>query len=292
MPRRRYLGRQAVDLGGIEDGLGRLQRRLPALVGDRDVRQRVDQLPREVGLRAFHQRRHHDREADAGGDAGHGNQRLAHAEAHMRQRDVDDEVHGPSRLRSTARTRWPSRKVSGGWATTRSPSARPERISTLRAPRMPTSTCRTPHAIALDDEHPRALHGIGRHQQGVGLLARDDVGLDAHADVQRRIVGQRDADAVGLGDRIAHRRDLVHLALQPPAREGIGAQQHGLADRHPRDVLLVDLGHHLQRLRRADPEQDLALLDDLADLAVAPQHHALPSARRWCSRRASPSAPR
>ncbi len=72
------------------------------------------------------------------------------------------------RLRSTARTRWPSRRSAGGRAKRRSsPSVKPETISTLRVPRMPTSTCRRRTRLALDDEHPRALHGIGRHQQGI-----------------------------------------------------------------------------------------------------------------------------
>ena len=109
------LWREAVDLGGVEGDLGRLQRRLPALVGDRDVRQRVDQLPREVGLRALHQRRHHDGEADAGRDAGDRHQRLAHAEADVRQRDVEDEASwaAPDLARDDTHTRAVARGAAG-----------------------------------------------------------------------------------------------------------------------------------------------------------------------------------
>ena len=193
------------------------------------------------------------------------------------QGDVEDEVHrrAAPRLLDT-RTRPPSARSAGrgrghpfalGEARTGPPPracrgcrSRPAR----RRTRSPSTT-----------NTRRALHRVGRDQQRARLLARHHVRLDAHADLERRVVGQRDANAVGLGDRIAHRRDLAHLALEPPAGEGIGAQQHRLADGDARNVLLVDLGHHLQRLRHADPEQDLAGLGDLADLAVPAQHHAV-----------------
>jgi hypothetical protein len=71
------------DLRGVERRLRRLQRRLAALIGHGDVRQGIDQLAHEVVLGALHQRRHHDREADAGGDAGHRHQRLPQPEAHV-----------------------------------------------------------------------------------------------------------------------------------------------------------------------------------------------------------------
>ncbi len=41
-----------------------------------------------------------------------------------------------------------------------------------------------------------------------------------------------------------------------------------------RDVLLGDVGGHLKRPRVADPEEDLADIGDLADLAILPQHDA------------------
>ena len=94
-----------MDFGGSKDDLGRLQGRLPTLVGYCDVRQRVDQLTCEVSLRTFHKRRHDDREANASGDAGNGDQRLPGANTDMRQRDVNNEAHGvPGRL-VTTRTR-------------------------------------------------------------------------------------------------------------------------------------------------------------------------------------------
>ena len=62
-----------------------------ALVGHRDMRQRVDQLPGEVVLRALHQRRHHDRKANSGGDTGHRDEGLARTGADMGECDVEDQ---------------------------------------------------------------------------------------------------------------------------------------------------------------------------------------------------------
>ena len=70
-------------------------------------------------------------------------------------------------------------------------------------------------------------------------------------------------------------RDLAHGPVELLRGKGIGAQQHFLADRNTGDVLLVDLGDDLQRLGHADPEQDLAGLSDLADLAVPAQDHSV-----------------
>jgi len=116
MPRRRNLWREAVKLSRIERDLRRLKGRLPALVDDRDVRERVDQLPREVGLRTLHQRRHHNGEPDTGRDARDGHDRLPNPEANVRKRDFEDELHGPPDL---ART--PRRLAQSGYACGRGP---------------------------------------------------------------------------------------------------------------------------------------------------------------------------
>ena len=41
------------------------------------------------------------------------------------------------------------------------------------------------------------------------------------------------------------------------------------------DLLLIDFGNDLHRSRRSHPEQDIGGTGDLADLAVAPQYHAV-----------------
>jgi len=131
------------------------------------------------------------------------------------------------------------------------------------------------HLRAVEHEHRVALHGVRRDQQRVRLFARDDIGFHAHARFERRVVGQRDLDAKGLGGDVAHGRDLAHLALQPPVGERVGAEQRGLPDRDARDVFLVHLGHHLQRFGHADAVEDLPDFGDFTDLAVAAQHHAV-----------------
>src|SRR5215204_4346164 len=138
-----YLWREAVKLSRIERDLRRLKGRLPALVDDRDVRERVDQLPREVGLRTLHQRRHHNGEPDTGRDARDGHDRLPNPEANVRKRDFKDELHGPPDLATTARTLEPSTSDAGAGDATRSCSWSPDRISTARVPRIPVSTRRS-----------------------------------------------------------------------------------------------------------------------------------------------------
>ena len=125
-----------------------------------------------------------------------------------------------------------------------------------------------PGPLTVDDEHSIALHGIGRHQQRIVLLAGDDIGLDAHARLKRRIVRQRRLDAEGLRGHVAHRRDLADLALEAPVGKRIGAKQHDLPEPDARNVLFIDLGDHLQRRRHADAEQDLPGFGDFADFAV------------------------
>ena len=162
-----------------------------------------------------------------------------------------------SRPAACARTRWPSRNVRRCRRGTRSPSV--EAGDDLDAARAADADLdlAVAHAIAVDDEHRVPCTASAGTSSASGFFARHDVGLDAHAEMQRRVVRQRDANTVGLGDGIAHGRDLA--APCPPARlrKGIGAQQHGLVDRDARNVLLVDLGDDVQRLRRADAEQDL-----------------------------------
>ncbi len=59
--------------------IGGLCRHGAALVLDGDVRHGIDQLPQEIDLRALHQARHHDGEADAHRDTRHADQRLPDA---------------------------------------------------------------------------------------------------------------------------------------------------------------------------------------------------------------------
>src|SRR6185312_8708877 len=132
------LRRQTMNLGCVERLRGRLGRRRPALVGHGDVRQRIDQPAREVVLRADHQCRHHDGEADTGGNAGDGETGLPHMRAYMRESDIEDEVHGAD----ATRTRAPSLRSADAGAATRSPSTSPLNTSTARVPRMPASTVR------------------------------------------------------------------------------------------------------------------------------------------------------
>ena len=104
------------------------------------------------------------------------------------------------------------------------------------------------------------------------LLARDDIGFDAHADAKRCVVWQGDADAKSLGDGIAGRSDFLDEARQHLAPEGIGAQQRLLAECDPRHVLLVGLGHDPERPFETDAVENGTRFDHVADLAVLAQH--------------------
>ena len=86
------------------------------LVGDIDMRHRVDELLDEIVLSALHQRRHGDGEADAYRDAKHGDNRLTTATSDMCKCDVEDERHhriNPAAARRRLRARrpqdWPGR---------------------------------------------------------------------------------------------------------------------------------------------------------------------------------------
>ena len=110
--------RQAVDFRAGVECLGRLRRRRAAFVRHGDMRQRIDQPRGEIVLRALHQRGHHDREADTGGDAGDREAGLAHAGAHMRPGDIEDEVHPeprsfPRKRESRATTKAPANSALG-----------------------------------------------------------------------------------------------------------------------------------------------------------------------------------
>ena len=78
------------------------------LVGNIDMRHRVDELLHEIVLSALHQRRHGDGEADADRDAEHGDKRLTAAAGNMGDCDVEDEWHhriNPPGRRSCLRVR-------------------------------------------------------------------------------------------------------------------------------------------------------------------------------------------
>ena len=81
-----------------EDILGRLTAGCALLVGDVDMRHRVDELLDEIVLPTLHQRRHGNGESDADRNADDGNQRLATAAGNVREGDVEDERASPSLL--------------------------------------------------------------------------------------------------------------------------------------------------------------------------------------------------
>ena len=120
--------------------------------------------------------------------------------------------------------------VSIGEAIDRSASS-PARISTIRAPRMPVLTGDASGAAVPHLEHVAVGDRLGRHQQRALDLADDDIGFHAHADLQRRVVGEREVDAEGLGRRIALRRDLGDRRRQRRAGVAVVAQQHVLPSR-------------------------------------------------------------
>ena len=140
---------------------------------------------------------------------------------------------------------------------------------------MPTRDRHALDAAVVDDLDGIARDRFGRDDDRRRLLAEDDVGFDRHADPQRRVVRQQEIDAEGLAGRIALGRDLRDAGAQRLSRESLAAQEGLLADRDAVDFLFIDFGNDLHRQRRADPEQHVGRPDDLADLAVAPQHHAV-----------------
>src|SRR5262249_35566241 len=134
--------RQTVDARGCVFGFRGLHGRIAPLIRHRDMRQCVDQLSDEIVLRALHQGRHHDREANPDRHAENGYQRLPRPAAHMRPGDVKNQRHCTAPALLVTRTRRPSVSVVGAGEATRSFVARPESTSTARVPRMPISTSR------------------------------------------------------------------------------------------------------------------------------------------------------
>jgi hypothetical protein len=96
MPRRSSLGRSPADPDRGEDLFRRLPPRCARLVGDLDVRHRIDELGDEVVLRALHQRGHRDREADADRHPEDGDDRLPAAAGEVGEGYVEDQAHGLS----------------------------------------------------------------------------------------------------------------------------------------------------------------------------------------------------
>ena len=98
----------------LELPLHRLERRVAELVLDHHVRRRVDDAADEVALRALHQRRHGDGEADAGGHPQHRQRRLPGAAADMGQRDADEEPPGEAHEPRPAPLRTPGGRGPAG----------------------------------------------------------------------------------------------------------------------------------------------------------------------------------
>ena len=146
------------------------------------LRDRIDHPPDEIVLRALHQRRHHDREADPGGHADHRHQ-VCRARLFTWVSAISSIrfMARPAASRSM-RTRAPVGEIGAERRGRRDRRpASPASTSTARVPRMPTSIWRLPIRVADHHRHGRALHGIGRNQQRVGMLARHDIGFHAHA---------------------------------------------------------------------------------------------------------------
>ena len=114
----------------------------------------------------------------------------------MRQGDLEGEVHGAPGLRARrTRTRCAlAQGSSGAGAATRSPSATPDRISTVARAADAHLHRAQPHAAAAVDHDDCARPAPRRPgtSSAFGLLARDHVGLHAHADPQRRVLRQRE----------------------------------------------------------------------------------------------------
>lgn len=125
----------------------------------------------------------------------------------------------------------------------------------------------------LFHQHGAVDDGAGRNQPGIGLFSGDDVDFRGHADQQRRVVGQADADAEGLVDRVALGGDVVDGTAKAAIGEGVGLDQHLLPRRHQGDVFLVHIGGDAQRPAFTDPEDGVLRFDHLARFAVAAQHH-------------------
>jgi hypothetical protein len=95
MPRRSSLGRSPAILTAAKTSSAGC-RRGARLVGDLDVRHRIDELGDEVVLRALHQRGHRDREADADRHPEDGDDRLPAAAGEVGEGYVEDQAHGLS----------------------------------------------------------------------------------------------------------------------------------------------------------------------------------------------------
>ena len=167
------------------------RRGIAEFVGHRDMRRVVDKPPDEIGLRTLHQRRDRQEERDSEHDPGQRDDALARAAR------ADASARSPARARAlpsspavdTGRTACPALSPAAGAATMRSPSARPERISTSLAPLAPSVTCDRRQLAVLDAPHRVLPHRAGRHEQRIVGLAQHDIGLGRHADHQRRIGG-------------------------------------------------------------------------------------------------------
>ena len=112
---------------GVVDVLDRLAGRVALLVAQRDVRHAVDELGDEVALRAVHQRRHHNREADAHRDAEHADQRLAHARQDVGHGDIEHQPHEVTR--SWPAAPGPARRPGGPAHRARRRARLPRRLS-------------------------------------------------------------------------------------------------------------------------------------------------------------------
>ena len=127
-------------------------------------------------------------------------------------------------------------------------------ISVLRLPRMPTVNGHAPDPGRHRPSEPRspAIASAGTTMAD-RLLAEDDVGLDRHADPQRRILRQPQIDAEGFAGQVALRRDLRHRGPQRPFRERLAAQKSLLAGSDAVDFFLVDFGNDLHRAQAVRP---------------------------------------
>jgi len=103
----------------------------------------------------------------------------------------------------------------------------------------------------------------------------DDVDFHRHSYPQWRIAWQQQIDTKGLSRGIALWRDLRDRGPQSLRGKGLGSQECLLPHGNPGDFFLVYFSHHLHRRRRAYPKQYIGWPDDLTDLAIAAQHHAI-----------------
>src|SRR6185369_12296544 len=81
----------------------------------------------------------------------------------------------------------------------------------------------------IDHLNRIAGDGLCRHDDGRRLLAENDVGLDRHANPQRRILWQPQINAESLAGRVALGRDLGDRRAQRPSGESLASQKSLLA---------------------------------------------------------------